>query len=254
MVFRGHGRPGWQRGVRHPAGRHCGRGRAAVRDARTLGFDTDAAVAALTAFSLLEVGARCWHCPLSRYPSCWPAPAGGRAHAGAGHVHHERRVPTGGCFQQRRPQPVGVAGIDFPGRRHHRHALDHLDRVPGSWHLCLPADAQDSAAIRRPGWAVAQTGQRGTPGPAASSTVTGMLLRVVSQRVRGGGHATSPGFLSIPDQAACPATAMPNGRIMAGHVMSDTASPAVTGRPGARRSMSSRPISCWARQQPRVPV
>jgi hypothetical protein len=36
--------------------------------------------------------------------------------------------------------------------------------------------------------------------------------------------------------------------------MSDTANPAVTGRPGSRHSMRSWPISYWARQQRRVPV
>ena len=41
------------------------------------------------------------------------------AELGGGHVHHERGVAAGRGFEENRPQPPGVAGIDIRGRRHH---------------------------------------------------------------------------------------------------------------------------------------
>ena len=37
----------------------------------------------------------------------------------AGHVHYERGAAAGRGFEENRPQPPGVAGIDIRGRRHH---------------------------------------------------------------------------------------------------------------------------------------
>ena len=84
---------------------------------------------------------------------------------GAGHVHHERRVPAAGCYQEDRPQPVGVTGVDFLGRRHHRRAHDHLDGVSEPWHLCPTSepDARGNAANRGSGWVAGPGGQPGTP-------------------------------------------------------------------------------------------
>ena len=38
---------------------------------------------------------------------------------GGGHVHYERGAAAGRGFEENRPQPPGVAGIDIRGRRHH---------------------------------------------------------------------------------------------------------------------------------------
>jgi hypothetical protein len=84
----------------------------------------------------------------------------------AGHVHHERAVPAGSGFQQHRPQPLGVADIDFGGRRHHGHAVDHLNGIPVACHLHPTSrpDAHDSAA--NPG---AWMGWSGPGGPARTT-------------------------------------------------------------------------------------
>jgi hypothetical protein len=65
------------------------------------------------------------------------------AELGAGYVHDEGGVPAGRGFEENRLQPAGVAGVDFLGRHHHGHALDHLDGVPDTRHLC-PVPCQNS--------------------------------------------------------------------------------------------------------------
>jgi signal transduction histidine kinase len=50
------------------------------------------------------------------------------AKPGPGHVDHDHGAPRPGRLQQGGPQAGGVGDVDLLGRRHHRHALDHLDR------------------------------------------------------------------------------------------------------------------------------
>jgi cation diffusion facilitator family transporter len=57
------------------------------------------------------------------------------AEPGPGHVDHDQRVPGPGGLEQGGPQPGGVGDVDLLGRRHDRHALDHLDREPDLRHL-----------------------------------------------------------------------------------------------------------------------
>jgi len=75
---------------------------------------------------------------------------GGITEPGPGHVHHDHgparlcrfalgrfalgRLEPDRC-EQGRLQPVGVGDVDLLGRRHDRHALDHLDREAGLRHL-----------------------------------------------------------------------------------------------------------------------
>jgi hypothetical protein len=60
-------------------------------------------------------------------------------------------------LQENRPQAVGVVGINFLGRYHHGHAVDHLDGVPEARHRCPPPGRYArSTANRGVGWGGAQ--------------------------------------------------------------------------------------------------
>jgi cation diffusion facilitator family transporter len=57
------------------------------------------------------------------------------AEPGPGHVHDDQGRPGADCLGHGLPQRGGVGDIDLLRRRHHRHALDHLDGEADLGHL-----------------------------------------------------------------------------------------------------------------------
>jgi hypothetical protein len=71
------------------------------------------------------------------------AQAGRIAELGAGHVHHNRGMPAGACFEQNQAELIRGGDIDLGGRRYHGQAADHLDWIADVRHEG-PPPAQDA--------------------------------------------------------------------------------------------------------------
>ena len=81
---------------------------------------------------------------------------------GAGHVHHDRRMPATARFQQDDPQLLSVADVDLFGRFYHGHAVDQQG-ISVIRHLCPPPAGTRILPGYQVGHAEVRAGRPATP-------------------------------------------------------------------------------------------